>query len=203
MVTLKKLSSVMAHPTAYRLWQAPFAASKFAPIFAHNDVANINRVLDVGCGPGTNAGLFEHADYLGLDINPKYIELAKQKFQRDFLVADVCEFVAPENQKFDFILLNSLLHHIDDENVSRILAELGKHLTPDGSVHILELVLPAERCIARLLAKSDRGDYARPMQKWRSMFEVGFDIEVFEPYNVGWLCGAMWQMVYFKGRSRQ
>ena len=48
---------------------------------AANDVASVRRVLDVGCGPGTNTRYFEHADYLGLDINRGYIESARRRFK--------------------------------------------------------------------------------------------------------------------------
>ena len=77
MIVLKRLSSVMSHPTAYRLWQAPCAKAKFAPVVHHNDLTNIRRVLDVGCGPGTNARWFNHTDYLGIDINRNYVEWAR------------------------------------------------------------------------------------------------------------------------------
>ena len=73
MGALKKLSGIMANPTAYRLWQMPFAEMKFQPILEHNDMTQVRRVLDVGCGPGTNSLFFEDNDYLGLDINPDYI----------------------------------------------------------------------------------------------------------------------------------
>jgi trans-aconitate methyltransferase len=64
----------MENTLAYRLWQAPFRAEKFAPILAHNDMTRIRRVLDVGCGPGTNTQYFAHGDYIGIDMNAKYIE---------------------------------------------------------------------------------------------------------------------------------
>ena len=59
-------------PWVYRAWQAPFAEQKLAPVMRHNVMGAVRRVLDVGCGPGTNAPHFEGLDYLGLDINPDY-----------------------------------------------------------------------------------------------------------------------------------
>ena len=49
---MKLHARVMERVTAYRLWQAPFAEKKLAPLFQHNKLAAARRVLDVGCGCG-------------------------------------------------------------------------------------------------------------------------------------------------------
>lgn len=203
MVSLKRLSGVMEYPTAYRLWQSPFARAKFAPVLRHNDLAKVRRVLDVGCGPGTNAAYFANTDYVGLDINESYIRTARRKYGREFLTADACTYEAAADERFDFILLNSLLHHIDTPNVERILRQLSGQLADDGHVHVLELVLPEARGLPRLLAKSDRGDFPRSLDVWRELFAADLDEVVFEPFTVGRLGVAFFEMVYFKGRAKR
>ncbi len=200
MGALKQLSGVMAHPAAYRMWQMPFAEMKFLPILRNNDLTQVGRVLDVGCGPGTNSLFFEEHEYLGLDINPKYIEHAKKRYGNRFKVADVCNYEAKPADRFDFILLNSLLHHIDDVHTDRILGQLAKQLTPDGHVHILDLVLPEKRSVARTLALSDRGDFPRPLRQWEEIFRRHFELVVFEPYPIAIGRVPLWSMVYFKGK---
>jgi SAM-dependent methyltransferase len=192
----------MAHPTAYRLWQAPCARAKFAPVLRHNDLSTIRRVLDVGCGPGTNAPWFTDVDYLGVDINPQYIETARRRYGRPFQVADVCSYEVDAEQRFDFILLNSLLHHIDTNYSLKILSQLSEQLAPDGHIHVLDLVLPEAPSVARTLALGDRGDWPRPLAEWESIFTNKYEPVVFEPYELR-LCGVtLWHMVYFKGRLR-
>lgn len=202
MSLLKRFSFVMEHPVVYRAWQAPFARAKFAPVRRHNNLSRVRRVLDVGCGPGTNAPVFQGCDYVGLDFNAGYIETARRKYPGEFIVADACTFTAAAEDRFDFILMNSLLHHMETPDVRRILAQLAGQLTPDGHIHILDLVLPQRPSIARYLARSDRGDYARPVQAWRELFARSFELVVFEPYSVGWLGCPLWNMVYFKGKAR-
>lgn len=202
MGTLKKLSGIMANPTAYRLWQMPFAQMKFRPIIEHNDMLSIRRVLDVGCGPGTNSLFFEDHDYLGVDINPDYIEQAKGRFGDRFKVADVCTWEPATEGQFDFVLLNSLLHHIDDVHTDRILGHLSNQLTPGGHIHVLDLVLPNQRSIARTLALSDRGDHPRPLDQWKPIFEKHFETVLFEPYPLTMGGVVLWNMVYFKGKAR-
>jgi SAM-dependent methyltransferase len=200
---VKLHARLMEYTLAYRVWQAPFAERKLAPLFAHNDVQRARRVLDVGCGPGTNTHHFAGADYLGIDFNPAYIESARRRHGREFIVADVTTYQVPADRRFDFILANSLFHHIDDAGTRRILAHLATLLTDDGHVHILDLVLPARPSVSRLLALADRGDYPRPLEQWRELFTAAFEPVVFEPYPLGAAGVTLWNMVHFKGRARR
>jgi SAM-dependent methyltransferase len=187
---------------AYRLWQAPFANKKFEPVLRNNDLFAVRHVLDVGCGPGTNTRHFAAADYLGLDFNEKYIEYARRRYGREFISGDIREYVFPPGAHFDFILANSLLHHIDLENTHRILSRLHTQLTEDGHIHILDLVLPETACLAGILARLDRGEFPRPITEWLSLFTAVFEAVVIEPYSLRALGVNLWNMIYFKGRRR-
>ncbi len=193
---------IMENTQLYRLWQAPFAEKKFAPVLANNDLREVRRVLDVGCGPGTNARYFAHTDYVGLDCNVGCIEYARKHYRGNFIVADATKYRVDPDQRFDFILLNSFLHHIDTPNAASILSHLGTLLTDDGHVHILDLVLPQRWSIPRLLARLDRGDFPRPLQDWLEIVTGVFELSVLQSYKLGWFGVALWDMVYFKGRSR-
>ncbi len=191
----------MEHPLVYLALQAPFADKKLAPLLAHGELAGVQRVLDLGCGPGTNTHHFDGADYLGVDISERSINYARRRHQRDFLVADITKGFEVE-KGFDFILVNSLLHHIDTAATRRILSHLGTLLSDEGHVHILELVSPAAPSIPRLLARWDRGDFPRPPAEWQELFEEHFEPVIFECYPLGALGVTLWHMVYFKGRAR-
>jgi SAM-dependent methyltransferase len=197
------LEPLLAQPLVYRLWQAPFAQQKLQPFLAHAEVASAGRVLDVGSGPGTNAGLFSRADYLGLDWNDAYVRYAQRRYHGRFIRADARTFKPALGESFDCILVNSLLHHLSDQDVRVVLANLAGLLAEGGAIHIIELVLPVGSGPARLLAHFDRGDSARPLGIWRELFAEAFATEVFEPYDVGGLGIPLWHMVYFKGRRLQ
>jgi SAM-dependent methyltransferase len=191
---------LLEQTVVYSLWQAPFAAEKLAPVMNHNDLRGVRRVLDVGCGPGTNTKYFAGQDYLGIDINPGYIESARRKHDRAFLAADVTTYEDNHAGKFDFILVNSFLHHISDMDSHKVLSRLREWLAPDGHFHILELISPGDRSVAQFLANRDRGKYLRPIEKWREMFEQHMNVVVFEPYPIRRLGTTLWNMVYCKGR---
>jgi len=201
MPILKKASRIMDQTTAYRLWQAPFLHQKFVPILNQNDLGTVQRVLDVGCGPGTNHPYFKGRDYLGIDINEQYIEYARRKFGGRFEVADVTKYKVDDDEKFDFVLLNSLLHHLDDEETDSVLGSLSSVLSDDGHVHIIDLVLPDERGIPRFLAMNDRGDHGRPLVRWREIFSKHFEPVVCVLFSIDMLGVSLWQLVYFKGKA--
>jgi len=194
--------SLLEHSSVYRAWQMPFAGQKFAPVLAHNSLDRVRRVLDVACGPGTNTKYFAGVDYLGIDFNERYIQDARRRYGRNFLVADVRNYVPAPEDRFDFILVNSVLHHLDTKEVLAILVHLRSLLTEDGHIHMLEVELPDKPSIARSLARWDRGKFVRPPDEWRSLFEKFFEPVVFERYPLTGLGVPLWYMVYFKGRSR-
>jgi len=195
--------TILEHSLAFRLSQLPLNQKKFAPVLAHNDLSRVQRVLDVGCGPGTNTHYFPHADYLGIDINEKYIADALRRHRRNFLVADVTTYTAPAGERYDFILANSFFHHLDTPSTRWVLSHLSTLLTEDGHLHILDLVLPERPNIARLLARWDRGEFARHLEEWRELLSGVLHPLVFEPYALTALGATLWNMVYFKGRAKR
>lgn len=203
MPLIKAMSRIMEHPTVYKLWQAPFAEAKMEPVLRHNSLDTPKRVLDVGCGPGTNCSFFLEHDYRGFDINPAYIEVARKKFQRRFDVQDVCTFQARTDERFDFVLLNSLLHHLNDDDTRRILQQVELLLSSEGCVHIIDLVLPDRMGIPRWLARNDRGDFPRSLSKWTEMFSSCFTTVVAEPFAVRAGGIKLWELIYFKGSRRK
>jgi SAM-dependent methyltransferase len=193
---------LLERPSIYLAWQRPFVAAKLAPVKRHNDFSAIRRVLDVGCGPGTNTGEFADSEYLGVDLNPSYIEYARRRHRRAFGVADVRSDPVPGKGTYDFVLLNSLLHHLDDDAVNSLLSAIPDLVSDDGHVHVVELELPQRRGLPRRLALSDRGEYPRSLPCWRELLTGHFHEVLFEPFPVPGHGPALWRMVYFKGKPR-
>jgi SAM-dependent methyltransferase len=190
---------ILEQPAVYAAWQTPFAAQKFAPLERRLASSPIGRVLDVGCGPGTNARRFAAADYVGVDINERYLQIARAKYGGRFIQADLERADLSALGLFDTIIVNSFLHHLDDGAVVRMLRQLQRVLNASGRVHFLELVMPHRRSLARLMATLDRGRHARAMDIWLAMFTSYFEPVVVEPYRFG---GGLWAMVYFQGKPR-
>src|SRR5262249_5729302 len=69
------------------------------------------RTLDMGCGPGAFADLFEKGDYVGVDLNARYIDHARGRYKGAFVVGDARKVDLPDG-RFDQILIFGLLHHL-------------------------------------------------------------------------------------------
>ena len=195
------VNSLLERPFAYRLWQAAFADRKVRPMLVHIPRRHDARVLDVGCGPGTNSRYFAPKGYVGIDINPRYIADAGRRHGGKFIAADVTTYPFEESG-FDAIIVNSLLHHLTDEEVNRLLERVSKLVGRDGRVHILELEVPERRSVASLLVRLDRGKYARSHGAWMAIFEKYFEPKLVQRFVLGVPMLPLWHMIYFNGASR-
>ncbi len=193
---------LMETSLVYRLWQAPFADQKLAPVLGDIDVRRVGRVLDLACGPGTNAHHFDARSYTGVDINHAYIERARGRYEGRFIVADATAPSMLIGERFDFILVNSFLHHLGTDAVAKTLVRVNELLGDDGQVHVLDLVLPPRPGLARILARADRGNYARPIADWRDLLERSFEPVFLEPFALTVAGIPLWNMFHFKGRKR-
>ncbi len=189
-------------PWVYRMLQAPFAERKLAPFLRDVDVGPDRSILDIGCGPGTNAMHFQRANYTGIDINSEYVAYAGRRFRGRFIVGDVTDPAVLPDERFDGVLLNSLLHHLDDDAVRSLLARLPRLVSAGGHIYILDLVLPLRLGAARRFAQLDRGHFARPAAQWRALFDEAFAVEVFEEFALGISGLTLWEMCYCRGTPR-
>jgi SAM-dependent methyltransferase len=193
------LERLLEQPWVYGAWQAPFAARKFRPVERELARLPVRRVLDVGCGPGTNAHHFAHADYVGVDINGRYLGRARARHAGRFIQADLSTADLSSLGTFDTVLVNSFLHHLPDVMVDQLLGRVAERLNASGRIHVLELVLPQRWSLAKVMARCDRGRYARPLACWNEIFSAHFTPVIFEPYVLG---PGLWSMVYFQGGRR-
>lgn len=100
------------------------------------------RVLEIGCGEGGNLVPFEDegCSVMGIDRNPKRIEMAKNFIADrnsgstvELATAEALELSAERYGKFDLIILKDFIEHIDRERFLPILKEL---LAPNGMAFI-------------------------------------------------------------------
>ena len=138
-----------------------------------------DRVLDIGCGVATILNYLPTNSYVGVDHNSKYIDRAKRVHQGrgDFLLADLNVENFPQIGQFDIVLLIGVLHHLSDTEVSGLVEQIRKTLTSSGRLVTLDTTtVSGQHPVARVLARSDRGRYARSPEHYRQLLETGLRV---------------------------
>jgi len=105
--------------------------------FADFDIWKGKRVLEIGCGIGTDAIEFARAgaDYTGIDISTASLAIAKERFETYNLQGNLLNLDATSDQlsqlgSFDLIYSFGVLHHYP--NVTKVIDSVSTMLLPNG-----------------------------------------------------------------------
>jgi SAM-dependent methyltransferase len=99
------------------------------------------KVLEIGCGLGTDGAQFAKAgaDYTGIDLTQAAVDLARRRFELfnlpgTFRVADAERLDFPDNS-FDLVYSHGVLHHTPD--TAGAVREVHRVLRPGGRAEIM------------------------------------------------------------------
>jgi SAM-dependent methyltransferase len=111
------------------------------PIAADFPTARGLKVLEIGCGLGTDGAQFAQAgaDYTGVDLTEAAVELARKRFELfdlrgTFETADA-ENLDFANESFDLVYSHGVLHHTPDTGKS--IREIHRVLRPGGRAMVM------------------------------------------------------------------
>jgi SAM-dependent methyltransferase len=143
-------------------------------------------VLDLGCGTGEYAPLFSPERYVGLDLSPQFVRYASTRLPGfAFLVGDA-ERVPFEDHRFERVLVNGIIHHMDDGSADRLLGEVKRIVRPSGTVLIIEDVpSSAANLPGRLMHAMDRGDHIRTAEAYTRLIGRHLSITRTDAYRSG------------------
>src|SRR6266550_802489 len=105
------------------------------PIAADFVSAGGLKVLEIGCGLGTDGAQFAKAgaDYTGVDLTDAAIDLARRRFEvfglrGELRMADAESLDFPD-ESFDLVYSHGVLHHTPD--IARAVSEIHRVLKPE------------------------------------------------------------------------
>jgi SAM-dependent methyltransferase len=111
------------------------------PIAADFPSARGLKVLEIGCGLGTDGAQFAEADadYTGVDLTDAAVELARKRFELfdlrgKFQTADA-ENLDFQNESFDLVYSHGVLHHTPD--TAKSIREIHRVLRPGGRAIVM------------------------------------------------------------------
>lgn len=144
------------------------------------------RSLDLGCGPGAFSDLFDGDDYVGVDMNARYIEYARRARKGAFLRGDARKVELPD-ARFDQALIFGLLHHLPDEDVRSVLGELKRLMGPGGRALIIEDIPAVSKLnlIGHLIHNVENGEHIRPAEEYRRLYSEFARVESEEVLRSG------------------
>ncbi len=143
-----------------------------------NDRSKKIRILDIGCGSGEISRFFNDLDYIGIDVNPDYIEFARKIYKKNFEVMNA-QKLRFKKRYFDYVVIIGVLHHIDDKNCNLILNEITRVIKDNGKIIIIEDVNTQSRIdlFGNLIRKLDVGEHIRTKKEWLELLSKKINIK--------------------------
>lgn len=172
---------VLEIPLVYSLFQKVVGGENSRRKFLQTHViplANGGRLLEIGCGPGNNlADLPENIQYVGCDLNERYIAYAQKKYgeRGQFFASPVGKLADLSLGKFDVVMAVALLHHLSDAQIATLCKEVSELLKPGGSFITGDPCFTSEQSrIERYITSCDRGEYVRFPEQYKAIFAREF-----------------------------
>lgn len=158
------------------------------------------KIMDIGCGPGTVLDyllpIVSDLNYNGYDFNPMYIKKANEKYTSivnksndknltsgnnaenatiQFFCERVSKVDSKESDKYDIVMANAILHHLNDEEAAHLYDTAYHVLKPGGHLVTFDGVfIPNQNPFAKWLIKKDRGQNVRTEEEQLSIAEKYF-----------------------------
>lgn len=105
------------------------------------DFRKRKKILDVGCGPGTDAKIFiDHygLEFYGIDV---YKDQNIQKLNLNFKLGSIYK-IPFDDDRFDYVFVHDVLHHIDEKHSKEkhlsALKELRRVCRKGGFIIVVE-----------------------------------------------------------------
>lgn len=174
-------------PTLYRIFVRPKWFSKYyvENIIKHSIIKEHSKVLDFGCGIGSNCSIFDSLKYVGLDCDKRRIEYAKKLYPEYEFTISESSILPIADESIDHILIFSVLHHIESEELGKCLKEFHRVLKHQGNILVVEPYFKPGSFLRNSCMKHfDKGNYIRTEQEYIDIFNNGsYKTKVIKRYS--------------------
>jgi ubiquinone/menaquinone biosynthesis C-methylase UbiE len=173
-------------------------------ILEHAQIGPRSRILDVGCGTGTQALVIKRAhpdaEVIGLDGDPKALARARTKLSRAGVDVALDEGLATAlpypNARFDRVVSSLVFHHLSDDVKRGALAEIRRVLAPGGFFLLADFGRPVswfERLIAPRLLQFEQARTNISGGLRDLLARAGFAVEETPLYSMGFARVWCWR----------
>lgn len=175
------MKAMLKSPALYQAYQRAggFFGARVKAIADYLTIRPGQRVIDIGCGPGHILPHLPHGiDYIGFDIDQSYIDYAQSTFgeRGKFLCRFFDDEAAKELFPADVVMMNGVLHHISDADLSVTLTSVRNVLKDNGVLFTLDGCYTEKQSrIAKWLLDNDRGEFVRDKQGYAGVLGATFE----------------------------
>jgi SAM-dependent methyltransferase len=171
------LVDILQYPQIYQGFQSMggFFGARIRAIDAYLNIRPGDHIIDISCGPGF---IVKHLPtsirYDGFDIEKRYIDYARRRFHgrgsfhcRQFDLSCVASIGCA-----DVVMMNGLLHHLDNADASALLSVARRALKPTGVLFTLDGCLrDGQSWLANWIVRHDRGRHVRSEDGYRRLLK--------------------------------
>lgn len=177
------LEKLIRHPSVYNLIQSVNGEKIFRRVLVDKYIRpkNGDRILDIGCGTGGYVAYLRQVsvEYYGFDESREYINYAKKKYAHDANFHFNCDRLEQANidklPKFDIVMAMGVQHHLNDEQVLRLLTLARAALKPTGRLVTMDPCLSNDMNLLEwLTVKYDRGRFIRTQKEFERLIDQVF-----------------------------
>ena len=96
-------------------------------------------ILDLACGYGALSLIARRHGYkniLGVDISKEEIEIGKKIGNKDLINADIFDYLHSSKKKFDLIICQDLIEHLNRNQISELFELMSSNLSKGGFILI-------------------------------------------------------------------
>ena len=177
----------LARPWVYELFERMVrrSGSRTRLVEEHIKPFDGCRILDIGCGTAEIISYLADSvgEYVGFDMNPRYIEFAKKRWKGKsncrFFCQKVEDAAALEPEYYDIVLAFLIVHHLNDDEALNLFSIAHESLRSGGVLVTYDNVLVEnQHWFAKWLISRDRGKAVRTVEGYKRLASRYFaDIE--------------------------
>jgi 2-polyprenyl-3-methyl-5-hydroxy-6-metoxy-1,4-benzoquinol methylase len=111
------------------------------------------KIVDLGCGMGHFLNFLvkeKYCNYTGIDASEENIDFCR-KNNFNVALGDIFEFLKDTTEKYDVIVLNDIIEHLEKSEILILLQLIFKALQPEG-----HLIIKAPNAANPIMAPSSR-----------------------------------------------
>ena len=124
-----------------------------------------DRVVDLGCGNAPLLRFITPAHYVGIDEHEPSLEAGRSEHAgpgREFVLGALLETDLTPWRGTDVAVISSVMHHLDDDGVRRLVDKVARELEP-GRLLVQDAAPTGP--LGPLVDRLDDGDHLRPREE--------------------------------------